>query len=32
VHTIDAVEHAVTQLPHVRVSDLPEIAREKGDM
>lgn len=32
VHTIDAVEHAVAQLPHVRVSDLLDIALEKGDM
>jgi hypothetical protein len=31
VHTIDAVESPVAQLPHIRVSDLPEIAREKGD-
>ncbi|MFF8231251.1 hypothetical protein [Streptomyces caelestis] len=31
VHTIDAVGSAVGQLPHIRVSDLPEIAREKGD-
>ncbi|MGX5212899.1 hypothetical protein ACWKT3_30135 [Streptomyces violaceus] len=30
--SLDAVEHAVAQLPHVRVSDLPEIALEKGDM
>ncbi|MGP3984237.1 hypothetical protein [Streptomyces sp. KR80] len=28
VHTIDAVESPVAELPHVRVIDLPEIARE----
>ncbi|MFJ8197590.1 hypothetical protein [Streptomyces sp. NPDC096152] len=35
VHTIDAVASAVAELPHVPVSELPEIARElhtnKGD-
>ncbi|UOB10528.1 hypothetical protein MQE23_16265 [Streptomyces sp. HP-A2021] len=31
VYTIDAVESAVAQLPHIRVSDLPEIARKEGD-
>lgn len=28
VHTIDAVETAVAELPHIRVSELPEITRE----
>jgi hypothetical protein len=31
VYTIDAVESALAQLPHIRVSDLPEIARRRGD-